>query len=377
MFKKVSIRWRMTILSAILLTLCCISLTLFLNHSAALLVDTSVAAAITTPAYSIDLTQKQTASEELQPAYPMISLQEAKQDYQLQSILAMLCIVFGGSALTYYVAGKALQPLHVLNKQVKNISMKNLSTSLEVPSTKDEIADLSTTFNVMTTSLHEAFLRQQRFSANAAHELRTPLAVLQTKMDVFRKKQEHSVQEYEALLHVFEKQIHQLRQLVGNLLELNNPSTPLEQTSFDITRLLQEIILDLQEIADKKGISIHLNCKDSHMMQGNVELLYRAFYNLIENGINYNVNGGHIDIDVTSSTTGQLQVQIKDTGIGIPEDAKSHIFEPFYRVETSRSRRMGGAGLGLPMVQMILEKHNGTIQIEDNKPRGSIFTVQI
>lgn len=113
------------------------------------------------------------------------------------------------------------------------------------------------------------------------------------------------------------------------------------------------------------------------MMQGNVELLYRAFYNLIENGINYNVNGGRIDIDVTSSTTGQLQVQIKDTGIGIPEDAKSHIFEPFYRVETSRSRRMGGAGLGLPMVQMILEKHNGTIQIEDNKPRGSIFTVQI
>lgn len=377
MLKHISIRLRMTMLSAILLSLCCIALTLFLNHSAILLADTSVAAAITMPAYSIDQPQKQADSEAIQLAYQVLSLQEAKQDYEIRSFLAMLCIVCGGSALTYYVAGRALHPLHVLNKQVKNISTKNLSASIEVPSTKDEIADLSTTFNVMMNSLHEAFLTQQRFSASAAHELRTPLAVLQTKMDVFRKKHDHTKQEYEALLHVFEKQIKQLRQLVGNLLELSNPSTPLEQTNFDMALLLQEVIHDLQEVADKKSVAIHLNCEDSYMTRGNVELLYRAFYNLIENGINYNVEGGRIDIDVAASNTKRIHVRIKDTGIGIPKDIKSHIFEPFYRVDTSRSRRMGGAGLGLPMVQMILEKHNGTIQIEDNKPSGSIFIVQL
>lgn len=383
MVKKLSLRWRLTLIISILLAVCCIGLTFILNFSANIMATKIEAAQVTTPAKTIG--EEETIVEEEIISPPSLNMNQpisvddvsdAKVNFRMESILYAMIIILAGGGLTYYLSGKALKPLNHLNEQVKKINVHNLSETLYVPPTKDEIAEITESFNDMTDQLNEAFAMQRRFSASAAHELRTPLTVLQTKVDVFKKKNEHTSAEYQALIAVIEKQTSRLRGLVGNLLDMSNMDEINEQNNISTNDLFDDIISELSGVAKVKNVRLSLNGEDS-VIYGNIDLLYRAFYNLVENGIKYNENGGIVAIEVSDETAEKFVITVKDTGIGIPEENKQTIFEPFYRVDKSRSREMGGAGLGLSIVENIIKKHKGTITVSDNETGGTCFKVTL
>lgn len=374
MLNKVSIRVRLTLMSVGLLTLCCVVLTLLLNTSADRIVSTIVAL----PALPVEEVQRgdnsnapaATTTNEATIESPLSTA--AKANFRMESIFYMLLMVIGGGALTYYVSGGALKPLKTLNEQVKNIHANNLSESLTVPTTRDEIAELTKSFNEMMDKLDHTFCLQQQFSASAAHELKTPLAVLQTKVDVFRLQNSHSNLEYEVLVSVFEKQIYRLRGLVSNLLSMTQTDYEDEKTTIYIGDVFADILEELVIVADEKNVTLSMQCDDS-VIDGNLDLIYRAFYNLVENAIKYNVDGGSVTITVQEELQQCVCIQITDTGIGILDDCKKEIFEPFFGVDKSRSRELGGSGLGLALVRHVVEGHNGSITVADNKPCGSVF----
>lgn len=373
MLKKLSIRWRLTLMSALLLSICCVGLTFVINNSAFNLADSIEATAISEPAKNVSSAIKEEPQAPLS-TLPQSEIQTAKKGFRIQSILYMLMVIGGGSALTYYISGKALKPLDTLNEKVRNINVTTLSETMMIPPTHDEIAELTTSFNDMSNKLNEAFITQKRFSASAAHELRTPLAILQTKIDVFKKKSDHSLDEYETLLTIFEKQTYRLHDLIRNLLDMTNTEEDKEKSNVCLRDLLEEIVNELSTIAKNKHVHVFLNCDDTTVF-ANVDLLYRAFYNLIENGINYNIEDGNVKIEVIKTRKKQVEIVFRDSGIGIPDDMKKHIFEPFYRVDTSRSRNNGGVGLGLSMVESILKNQGGSIEVLDNENGGSCFKV--
>ncbi|WP_346886974.1 HAMP domain-containing sensor histidine kinase [Clostridium sp. UBA1056] len=374
MSKKLPIRLRLTAMIVALLTVCCVGLTLILNLSA-----NKMVAALMVPAQ--DITQGGSMYESIQPPSDAASMgapddsQKARMDFRLESILYMLSVIMGGGVLTYYLSGKALKPIDTLNGQIKNRTVHNLSEAMDVPPTNDEISELTESFNEMTDKLNHAFMMQQRFSANAAHELRTPLTVLKTKVDVFKKKNTHSNEEYDALIATFEKQINRLSELVHNLLDMTNMTDEFENERVCIKDVLDDIVTELSSIAAEKDITLTLDCNNSVVM-GNTDLLHRAFYNLIENGIKYNMNGGNVSVTASSNKLHTV-IKISDTGIGIPNEMKKNIFEPFYRVDKSRSRKIGGAGLGLAIVESIIKKHNGKIEVTDNKTGGTYFKITL
>ncbi|MGA3601245.1 sensor histidine kinase [Lysinibacillus agricola] len=378
MFKKMPIRLRLTAMMVILLTICCVGLTLILNFSAGIMA-TKIDAAILLPAQEVGedsnvIDNFQTPSNAMMTT-PSEDAQKARTDFQFESIFYMLLIIVCGGVLTYYVSGKVLKPLDTLNSQIKNRTVHNLSETMDIPPTNDEIAELTQSFNEMTDKLNNAFLIQSRFSANAAHELRTPLAVLKTKVDVFKKKNAHSTEEYDALINVFEKQTQRLSELVFTLLDMTNMNDEFENGTICLKDVFEDIVSELSHIADEKEVKLYLDCDDS-VVYGNTDLLYRAFYNIVENGIKYNIDGGKVMINVKSDKK-QIMVEIKDTGIGIPDEEKKTIFEPFYRVDKSRSRELGGSGLGLSIVQSIITKHNGNIVVTDNENGGTCFEITI
>ena len=370
MFKKISLQWRLTLLSSLLIAICSIGLTVTLNISAFRMADT-IDAFTVQPA----IPSEESLSDITAPSYgmPSVTAKEAKHIYLMDSILYTVIAVFIGGILTYYVSGKALEPVRALNEQVKNINTHNLNESLEVPPTHDELAELTASFNDMTDKLAESFAVQKRFSADAAHELRTPLTVLQTKLDVFRKKEEHTPEEYEALTNTFQKQTSRLRGLVTELLDIANMEHKPDIQKFSLSKLFDGICKELSVTAKSANVSISFDKTDIEVL-GDYSLLYRALYNLIENAVKYNVAGGSVKISSAIKDDNAI-ITIADTGIGIPDSMKNQIFEPFCRVDKSRSREMGGAGLGLSMVDSIMKKHGGTITVSDNNGRGSCFTV--
>lgn len=378
MFKKMPIRMRLTAMMVILLTICCVGLTIILNLSAGIMA-TKIDTASLLPAQNVGEESdgnvnfhKPTSST---MSIPSEYVQQAKTDFQLESVVYMIGIIIGGGVLTYYVSGKVLKPLDTLNNQIKNRTVHNLSETMSIPPTNDEIAELTQSFNEMTDKLNDAFIMQRRFSANAAHELRTPLAVLKTKVDVFKKKNVHSMEEYEALITVFEKQTKRLSALVYTLLEMTNMYERVEKETINLKDIFEEIVSELSHIAKEKEVRLYLDCDDS-VVDGNLDLLYRAFYNIVENGIKYNIDGGKVMIHVNSDNK-QTIVEIKDTGIGILNKEKKNIFEPFYRIDQSRSRELGGSGLGLSIVQSIINKHNGKITVTDNENGGTCFNIKL
>lgn len=361
-----------------LLTVCCIGLTLILNFSAERMA-TSIDAVPVLPAqkdgeHGLVNESIQSSTSTMDPLDSTDVSQKARMNFRIESIIYMLIIIVGGGFSTYYISGRALKPLNKLNDQVKNINAHNLSEALSVPPTKDEIAELTVTFNKMTGKLDDSFKMQQRFSASAAHELRTPLAVLQTKVDVFKKIKTHTNEEYDALISVIEKQTKRLRGLVSNLLDMTNMDDTDEKISIGTEIIFEDIISELSHIAKDHNITLSLDC-DNSVIFGNIDLLHRAFYNLVENAIKYNTDGGTVEIIINKLNKEQVSIKIKDTGIGIADDDKKNIFEPFYRVDKSRARQMGGTGLGLSTVDSIIKKHNGKITVINNKNGGTCFHV--
>ena len=375
-----SLQLKLTLLLSLLMIISCVLMYFFISHSAVSGMDGLQNYMIKVDPQDGD--SPITFNVDPKALFPQFEqeIQETKEDFLLRSVIATTIIILLSSVCTYFLTKKTLTPLQKLTSEVSQIQAQNLSTQLAVPNSKDEIAQLTSSFNEMLTRLDNAFSTQKQFSANAAHELRTPLAVLQTNLEVFEKKQEPEMVEYRQLFTMIKEQTARLSQLVGTLLDMTNLKSVPRTDQVTLEELVDEVFCDLDPVAEKAGISIHFNNsanQDSHTdVTGSYVLLYRAVYNLVENAIKYNRPHGSVSVSVKQEN-GQAMVLVTDTGIGISPENQKKIFDPFFRVDKSRSRAMGGAGLGLALVDSIAKEHGGTVKVLESSETGSTIALML
>lgn len=375
-----SLQLKLTLLLSLLMIISCVLMYFFISHSAVSGMDGLQNYMIKVDPQDGD--SPITFNVDPKALFPQFEqeIQETKEDFLLRSVIATTIIILLSSVCTYFLTKKALTPLQKLTSEVSQIQAQNLSTQLAVPNSKDEIAQLTSSFNEMLTRLDNAFSTQKQFSANAAHELRTPLAVLQTNLEVFEKKQEPEMVEYRQLFTMIKEQTARLSQLVGTLLDMTNLKSVPRTDHVSLEELVDEVFCDLDPVAEKAGISIHFDDSSSQDLYtdvtGSYVLLYRAVYNLVENAIKYNRPHGSVSVSVKQEN-GQAMVLVKDTGIGISPENQKKIFDPFFRVDKSRSRAMGGAGLGLALVDSIAKEHGGTVKVLKSSKTGSTIALML
>lgn len=390
-----SLQLKLTLLLSLLMIVSCVLMYFFISHSAVSGMDGLQNYMIKVDPQDGD--SPITFNVDPKALFPQFEqeIQETKEDFLLRSVIATTIIILLSSVCTYFLTKKTLTPLQKLTSEVSQIQAQNLSTQLAVPNSKDEIAQLTSSFNEMLTRLDNAFSTQKQFSANAAHELRTPLAVLQTNLEVFEKKQEPEMVEYRQLFTMIKEQTARLSQLVGTLLDMTNLKSVPRTDHVSLEELVDEVFCDLDPVAEKAGISIHFDDSSSQDLYtdvhtpdastlnnnilnitGSYVLLYRAVYNLVENAIKYNRPNGSVTVSVREQN-GQAMILVKDTGIGISPENQKKIFDPFFRVDKSRSRAMGGAGLGLALVDSIAKEHGGTVNVLESSETGSTIALML
>ena len=390
-----SLQLKLTLLLSLLMIISCVLMYFFISHSAVSGMDGLQNYMIKVDPQDGD--SPITFNVDPKALFPQFEqeIQETKEAFLLRSVIATTIIILLSSVCTYFLTKKALTPLQKLTSEVSQIQAQNLSTQLAVPNSKDEIAQLTRSFNEMLTRLDNAFSTQKQFSANAAHELRTPLAVLQTNLEVFEKKQEPEMVEYRQLFTMIKEQTARLSQLVGTLLDMTNLKSVPRTDHVSLEELVDEVFCDLDPVAEKAGISIHFDDSSSQDLYtdvhtpdasalnnnilnitGSYVLLYRAVYNLVENAIKYNRPNGSVTVSVKEKN-GQAMILVKDTGIGISPENQKKIFDPFFRVDKSRSRAMGGAGLGLALVDSIAREHGGSVKVLESNEKGSIIALML
>ena len=390
-----SLQLKLTLLLSLLMIVSCVLMYFFISHSAVSGMDGLQNYMIKVDPQDGD--SPITFNVDPKALFPQFEqeIQETKEDFLLRSVIATTIIILLSSVCTYFLTKKTLTPLQKLTSEVSQIQAQNLSTQLAVPNSKDEIAQLTSSFNEMLTRLDNAFSTQKQFSANAAHELRTPLAVLQTNLEVFEKKQEPEMVEYRQLFTMIKEQTARLSQLVGTLLDMTNLKSVPRTDQVTLEELVDEVFCDLDPVAEKAGISIHfddsssqdlhtdVHTPDASALNNNIRnitgsyvLLYRAVYNLVENAIKYNRPNGSVTVSVKEKN-GQAMILVKDTGIGISPENQKKIFDPFFRVDKSRSRAMGGAGLGLALVDSIAREHGGSVKVLESNEKGSIIALML
>lgn len=390
-----SLQLKLTLLLSLLMIVSCVLMYFFISHSAVSGMDGLQNYMIKVDPQDGD--SPITFNVDPKALFPQFEqeIQETKEDFLLRSVIATTIIILLSSVCTYFLTKKTLTPLQKLTSEVSQIQAQNLSTQLAVPNSKDEIAQLTSSFNEMLTRLDNAFSTQKQFSANAAHELRTPLAVLQTNLEVFEKKQEPEMVEYRQLFTMIKEQTARLSQLVGTLLDMTNLKSVPRTDHVSLEELVDEVFCDLDPVAEEAGISIHfddsssqdwhtdVHTPDASVLNNNIRnitgsyvLLYRAVYNLVENAIKYNRPNGSVTVSVKEKN-GQAMILVKDTGIGISPENQKKIFDPFFRVDKSRSRAMGGAGLGLALVDSIAREHGGSVKVLESNEKGSIIALML
>ena len=390
-----SLQLKLTLLLSLLMIVSCVLMYFFISHSAVSGMDGLQNYMIKVDPQDGD--SPITFNVDPKALFPQFEqeIQETKEDFLLRSVIATTIIILLSSVCTYFLTKKTLTPLQKLTSEVSQIQAQNLSTQLAVPNSKDEIAQLTSSFNEMLARLDNAFSTQKQFSANAAHELRTPLAVLQTNLEVFEKKQEPEMVEYRQLFTMIKEQTARLSQLVGTLLDMTNLKSVPRTDHVSLEELVDEVFCDLDPVAEKAGISIHfddsssqdwhtdVHTPDASALNNNIRnitgsyvLLYRAVYNLVENAIKYNRPNGSVTVSVKEKN-GQAMILVKDTGIGISPENQKKIFDPFFRVDKSRSRAMGGAGLGLALVDSIAKEHGGTVNVLESSEAGSTIALML
>lgn len=420
--KKCTLQWRLALTTAALVAVACLLLYLFISHSAVMRMDEIEDSIVKIVPDGEEVFEIGLDSFGL-PLDFQEQVRRAKSAFLLQSILATLAVILAGGALTYVLAGHALEPLRQLNSHMENIQAQNLSEPLPVPDTGDEIARLTRSFNGMLERLNRSFTMQRQFSANAAHELRTPLAVLQTSLDVFRKRKAPTLEEYSAAVGMAAEQTGRLSQLVSVLLEMTELQTVSLTDRVSLSALAEEVLCDLAQVAEEWEVFLaqengdaqgYEDAQENEEMQGdkdaqenvsvredeNVQrsvdarengdvpedgdvqvtgsdvLLYRAVYNLVENAIKYNRPGGSVTVR-TYTEGGRAVLCVRDTGIGIGREHWETIFDPFVRVDKSRSRAMGGAGLGLALVREIAGEHGGSVRVADSSDAGTEIVLEL
>lgn len=367
-----SLRLRITLLCAVLLTLCCVALAVTNNLSAIQMADNIAA---------VPLVPAQSTGESYQSAIPMLPLeanqlvQHEQLAFHTRSLWATVSILVAGLLLIHLLVGRMLSPLNELSAQIQARTPRDLDKPISIPSSGDEVAQLAQSFNAMSQRLGKAFLMQRSFSQNAAHEFRTPLAVLKTRIGLFRKKRDFAPQATEEFLSILEGEVDRLSSMVDSLLKLTNLEQVLREDRIGLDELVQQAAGDMAALAQKKHASIVVAASHG-TITGSRELLRRALFNLVENAVKYGPEGGQVQI--SASLEGQTAIiTVADQGPGIPQELRERVFEPFFRVDSARSRQSGGTGLGLALVRAIVELHGGSVSVEEAPMGGVRFTLKI
>ena len=378
--KRLSLQWRITLLTALLIAGTCICLNLLLYHSGAVSIDSLNGFVFEyTPESSedpdglaIEISDSQMSefiSRFSDEAY------DVKTDFGRKGWLITIAVTIVSAAIAYFVSGQALKPLRKLSQQAEKIDQDSISDIRLNEDTVKEFRQLSVSVNLMLDRLSESFAMQRQFSGNAAHELRTPLAIMQTKLELFAAEHKNMEDDTAELVRSQAEQLDRLSRLVHTLLEMSNLSSAPRSDRIELAPLVEEIITDLTPLASQNDITMEQDC-DNVVITGSDALIYRLVFNLIENAVKYNRRGGSVSVSVHKENS-DVVVRVSDTGCGIPEEYRESIFQPFFRVDKSRSRQMGGVGLGLALVHEIAVLHGGSVRAEPGNKSGTVFIVTL
>lgn len=390
MLSKISLRARLTILSAIVMVSVAIALTaVFIVSADQIFVQgvqnelDNVITFQTTPLFEQDSGLSITPSgdwgkdeEDELVDYSVIrmTLHRAGFRFNRWGVAGLILITLIGTGATWLVVGRALKPVRELSDAIEEIGGNDLSRRVDAHGSRDEIGHLAQSFNAMMDKVSESFERQKRFSASAAHELKTPLATIQVGMEVLHLDDNPDPERMKKTLAVAKSNTDRMIRLVEDLFRLSTDETYRMDEDISVSHLFTELIRELSPAVREKDLITSVSAEEGIRLRGNRTLLYRALFNLAENAVKYNREGGEISLSACLEKDG-VTLCISDTGIGIEPEEKERIFEPFYRIDRSRSRAMGGSGLGLSLAQDIIKKHGGIIEVDSTPGKGTSFIV--
>ena len=373
--KKFSLQWRITLMTALLIGLTCIAMNLMLCSSGVYYMD-RIADALRGDG-TVIITDEGTASFDPQFAEPGEELTIVVDGVQGRFrttnwyITAVVTVLSG--ILAYFVSGHALKPLHSFASQVERVQMNNLADMRIDEDALPEFKQLSQSFNQMLERLNDAFAAQRQFTGNAAHELRTPLALLQAQLELFSAEHPDMQPGTAEFLSLLREQTERLTRLTKTLLEMSNLRQVARNERIRLAPMIEEIFTDLAPLSDKCGVT--LTAEGDGIMTGSDALIYRLIFNLTENAVKYNRPGGSVRVSVAQEPE-KLLIRVSDNGCGIPEEYQQSIFQPFFRVDKSRSREYGGAGLGLSLVWEIADIHGGSVRVEESSKNGTVIAAE-
>ena len=377
---KLSLQWRLTLITTLCIAVICGCLTLFvygngvyyidsLQHT----VDTQLGDGSNATSAEIYIGIPDDAWDDFVSDFS-VQVYNNKADYKKNSLLFSALMALAGGVATYFISGRALKPLCEFSDKIEEVQAQNLSDSRIEESGVAELNRLSVSYNRMLARLSEAFKMQRQFTANAAHEFRTPLAVMQLQLDLYNST-EHPTNDAcaQQTIRMMTEQNERLSKMVKTLLDMSELQTVARDDEVALDALVEEVLADLEPLAQEKAIHLTAQC-DAVTMTGSDILLYRLVYNLVENAIKYNTPGGTVTVGADRQDQ-HIRLTVADTGTGIPEELKERVFEPFFRLDKSRSRALGGVGLGLALVREIVSVHGGSISVKDNPDGGTTFEV--
>ena len=370
--KRLSLQWRITLMTVLLIGVTCVSMKLLICSSGIHYMD-SIGESI--QGYTVGgesaFFDPETAglSDEL-----TIVIHGAQEDFCMTNWYITAAVTLLGGILAYFVSGRALKPLRSFASQVEEVQLNNLADMKINENVLPEFRQLSHSFNQMLERLNNAFAAQRQFTGNAAHELRTPLALMQAQLELFSAEHPEVLPETAEFLALLREQTERLTQMTKTLLEMSNLQQVARNEQIQLAPMIEEIFTDLAPLAEKRGVS--LEREGDGVMTGSDALIYRLLFNLTENAVKYNRPDGLVHLSVTQEHE-KLLIRVSDTGCGIPEGFQRSIFQPFFRVDKSRSREYGGVGLGLSLVWEIAHLHGGIVWVEESSENGTTIAVEL
>ena len=370
---KIKLKWKLTLFTILIMTITSGILVFSINYDVRHTVP-QLKGVINSNTGDVKIDLNSDFKAEIDNISIESAIEETTSRIYWLSITTFILVVIIGGMCTYFVVNNALIPIVELNKNIKKINEDNLNSNLSIKGANDEIKELTISFNKMIAKLENAFASQKRFNSSVAHELKTPLAVIKTNIDVLKSSNCKSLEEYDKTLAVVEKSILKMNLIIETLLDIiRQENAPLNEI-VSIDEILEDIVDDLSIIANKKNIKLKLNSYNiKNKIKGNEIMLYRAFYNVIENSIKYNKINGSIDI-LCYQDLNTIEVKVIDTGSGIKEEDYDEIFKPFYRCEGINSYSKNGIGLGLSLTQSVIKLHGGEINVKSKLNEGTEFT---
>ncbi len=377
--KKMSLQWRLTCIITLYIAVICGCVTMLVYKNGVYYMD-SLQEAVDTrgddqpdDAEEIYISIPEDKWDEFATDFS-VQVYNNKADYRKNSLIISAVLALLGGVVTYFISGHALRPIREFSDKIEKVQAQNLADSRIEENQVKELNQLSVSYNRMLERLSDAFEIQRQFTANAAHELRTPLALMQVQLDLYHSnRHQDNDADTVQMIQMVTEQNDRLSKMVKTLLDMSELQTVGRDDEIILDALVDEVLEDLEPLAEGKNIRLIGKCKDITMVGSDI-LIYRLVYNLVENAIKYNHSGGQVTVTADRKEK-HVYLSVEDTGAGIPEELKERVFEPFFRVDKSRSRELGGVGLGLALVREIVRVHDGSITVKSNPSGGTIFEV--